>query len=173
MLTTYFRLAWRNLRANKTVSLINIFGLSIAVACCITVFLFLQNYWTLDNFHENGERIFIVEYVTETEEGETQTWGDAPAPIAAALRADFPQVERVVRIQREGVRLFNKENVFDEVLDYADTGFFDMFTFPLQYGDPARHSPIRMRSSSARSEKIFRRRGMGEKFSRGRRPAEI
>ncbi len=136
MLSTYLRLAWRNLRANKTVSLINIFGLSIAVACCIAVFLFLQNYWTLDNFHENGERIFIVEYVTETD-GELQTWGDAPAPVAPALLADFPQVERAVRVQREGVKLFNKENVFEEVLDYADAGFFEMFTFPLKYGTGA------------------------------------
>lgn len=136
MISTYFRLAWRNLLANKTVALINIFGLSIAVACCITVVLFLQNYWTLDNFHEHGERIFMVEYVTEAD-GEMQTWGDPPAPIAVALTADFPQVERVVRMQREGVKLFNKENVFDEVLVYADTGFFAMFTFPLQYGNPA------------------------------------
>ena len=135
MISTYFRLAWRNLLANKTVALINIFGLSIAVACCITVFLFLQNYWTLDNFHEHGERIFVVEYVTETD-GEKQIWGDAPAPIATALAADFPQVARVVRMQREGVKLFNKENAFNEVLVYADTGFFAMFTFPLQYGDP-------------------------------------
>jgi ABC-type antimicrobial peptide transport system permease subunit len=136
MLSTYLRLAWRNLLANKTVSLINIFGLSIAVACCIAVFLFLQNYWTLDSFHEHGERIFMVEYVTETD-GEKQTWGDAPAPIASALAADFPQVERVVRMKREGVKLFNQENVFEEVLVYADTGFFAMFTFPLQYGNPA------------------------------------
>ncbi|MGH7455151.1 MAG: ABC transporter permease, partial [bacterium] len=136
MISTYFRLAWRHLLANKTVSLINIFGLSIAVACCISVFLFLQNYWTLDNFHAHGERIFMVEYVTETN-GEMQTWGDAPAPIAPALVADFPQVERAVRMQREGVKLFNKENVFEEVLVYADTGFFEMFTFPLKYGDPA------------------------------------
>lgn len=136
MISTYFRLAWRNLLANKIVSLINIFGLSIAVACCIAVFLFLQNYWTLDNFHEHGERIFMVEYVTETD-GEKQIWGDAPTPIASVLAADFPQVERVVRMQREGVKLFNKENVFEEVLVYADTGFFEMFTFPLQYGNGA------------------------------------
>ncbi|MCI0692153.1 ABC transporter permease [candidate division KSB1 bacterium] len=136
MISTYLRLAWRNLLANKTVSLINIFGLSIAVACCIAVFLFLQNYWTLDSFHVHGERIFMVEYVTETD-GEKQTWGDAPAPIASALAADFPQVERVVRMKREGVKLFNQENVFEEVLVYADTGFFAMFTFPLQYGNPA------------------------------------
>ncbi|NUO80579.1 ABC transporter permease [candidate division KSB1 bacterium] len=155
MISTYFRLAWRNLLANKTVTLINIFGLSIAVACCITVFLFLQTYWTLDNFHAHGERIFMVEYVTETN-GEIQTWGDTPPPIATALAADFPQVEHVVRIQREGVKLFNKENVFDEVLTYADTGFFQIFTFPLQYGNAAALAdPSAVVLSAALAKKYF------------------
>ncbi len=156
MIATYFRLAWRNLLANKTVSLINIFGLSIAVACCISVFLFLRNYWALDSFHVHGERIFMVEYVTETND-EIQIWGDAPAPIASALAADFPQVERAVRIQREGVKLFNKENVFEEILTYADTGFFQMFTFPLQYGNPgALADPNAIILSAAMAKKYFR-----------------
>jgi ABC-type antimicrobial peptide transport system permease subunit len=163
MLSTYFRLAWRNLLANKTVALINIFGLSIAVACCIAVFLFLQNYWSLDSFHEHGERIFMVEYVTETD-GERQTWGDAPAPIASALAADFPQIERVVRMKREGVKLFNKENSFEEVLVYADTGFFAMFTFPLQYGDPgALADPNAVILSADMAKKYF-----GEEMPMGR-----
>ncbi len=163
MLSTYFRLAWRNLLANKTVALINVFGLSIAVACCIAVFLFLQNYWTLDNFHKNGERIFMVEYVTETD-GEKQIWGDAPAPIATALAADFPQVARVARMKREGVKLFNKENAFNEVLVYADTGFFAMFTFPLQYGDPgALADPNAVILSADMAKKYF-----GEEMPMGR-----
>ncbi len=163
MISTYFRLAWRHLLANKAVSLINIFGLSIAVACCISVYLFLQNYWSLDNFHAHGERIFIVEYLTE-DNGETQTWGDAPAAMASALAADFPQVERVVRMKREGVKLFNQENVFEEVLVYADTGFFAMFTFPLRYGNPAALSdPNAIILSAAMAEKYF-----GEEMPVGR-----
>lgn len=163
MISTYFRLAWRNLLAHKTVALINVFGLSIAVACCLAVFLFLQNYYALDNFHVNGERIFMVEYVTEID-GEKQTWGDAPAPIATALAADFPQVERVVRMQREGVKLFNKENAFNEVLVYADTSFFAMFTFPLQYGDPsALADPNAIILSASMAQKYF-----GEEMPLGR-----
>lgn len=72
MFLNYLKIAFRNLLRQKTVSIINIFGLSVAVGCSITVFLFLQNYWTLDDFHQNGERIFMVEYVTDTG-GEKQT----------------------------------------------------------------------------------------------------
>lgn len=99
MLKNYLLLAYRNLIAHKVTSMINVVGLSIAVACAIAVFLILKNFWTLDDFHANGEQIFMVEYTTETD-GEIQTFGDAPAPIATALAADFPQVKRAVRIQR-------------------------------------------------------------------------
>jgi hypothetical protein len=105
----------------------------------------------------------MVEYVTETN-GEMQTWGDAPAPIASALAADFPQVERVVRMKRQGVKLFNQENVFEQVLVYADTGFFAMFTFPLQYGNPAALAdPNAIILSAAMAEKYF-----GEEMPIGR-----
>lgn len=155
MFQNYLKIALRNLFRQKTVSVINIFGLSIAVGCSITVFLFLQNYWTLDEFHKNGERIFIIEYVTNTG-GEIQTWGDAPAPIAQTLQSDFPQIEHAVRIQREGAKAFYKENVFDEVITYADVDFFTMFTFPLKYGDPsALNNPNAIILSADAAEKYF------------------
>ncbi len=136
MLRTYFILAYRNLIANRLTSFINIVGLSIAVACAIATFLILKNFWTLDDFHEKGDRIFMVEYTTE-ENGQVRTFGDAPAPLAAALSADFPQVKQTVRVEQEGVQVFSKETLVDEMLTYADTNFFDLFTFPLKYGNPA------------------------------------
>ncbi len=156
MIFNYILLAWRNLRAHKMVSFINIFGLSIAVACCITVFLFLQNYWTLDNFHSNGDRIFLVEYQTEMD-GQVQTWGDPPAPIAQALAADFPQVERCVRMSREGVVVSSGEHAFEEVLTCTDTGFFQMFTFPLAFGNhSALADPNAIILSTNAAEKYFK-----------------
>ncbi|MBL7961162.1 ABC transporter permease [bacterium] len=155
MFLNYLKIAFRNLLRQKTVSIINIFGLSVAVGCCITVFLFLQNYWTLDDFHLNGERIFMVEYVTNTG-GEIQSWGDAPAPMASALLADFPQVEHAIRIKRGGAKVFYKENVFDEIVTYADVDFFHVFTFPLKYGDPsALKDPSAIILSADAAEKYF------------------
>jgi putative ABC transport system permease protein len=155
MIFNYLILAWRNLTAHKTVSFINIFGLSIAVACCVTVFLFLRNYWTLDSFHTNSDRIFIVEYKTETD-GQTQIWGDAPAPMAHALAQDFPQIERTVRVSREGVIVSSGEHTFDELVTYTDTGFFQMFTFPLTIGSPAAlKDPSAIILSAEIAEKYF------------------
>ena len=135
MLKSYFKLSYRNLLSNKLVSFINIFGLSIAIACCIAVFLFLKNNWTMDNFHVNGDRIYMAEYVMDRPSGE-QVWGNPPMPLGAALENDFPQVERSVRVLLQGVEVYLKDQVFEELVYFADPGYFDLFTFPLRSGSP-------------------------------------
>ncbi len=155
MLSNYFILAYRNLISNKITSTINIVGLSIAIACGIAVFLILKNFWTLDDFHVNGDRIFMVEYTIESE-GATLTYGDPPALLGSALASDFPQVKKVVRVEKEGVRVFTKESVIGEMITYADTNFFQMFTFPLKYGSPSVLSdPTALILSNETAEKYF------------------
>lgn len=133
MLKNYFKLAYRTLLRNKTASVINLTGLSIAIACSIVVFLFLQQYWTLDNFHENGDRIFIVEHVVK-DNNVQQTWGLAPAPLGPAMEAAFPQVARAVRMDLHGVFVQKEDAVFEELVYFVDESFFEMFTFPLAQG---------------------------------------
>lgn len=155
MFSNYLTIAWRNIRAQKMVSFINLFGLSIAIGICITVFLFLKNYQMLDVFHANGKRIFMVEYQTNMN-NIPQTWGNTPAPLATALANDFPQVERTVRVFKEGTQVFHKDELIDQLLMYVDTGFFDMFTFPLQYGSPlALNDPNALIISDEIAKKYF------------------
>ncbi|MCB9087120.1 MAG: ABC transporter permease [Calditrichae bacterium] len=156
MLLNYFKLAYRNLLSNKLVSAINIFGLSIAIASCITVFLFLRNHWTMDNFHQNGEQIFIVEYGMENA-GQEQVWGTPPMPLGPALARDFPQVERAVRTKLQGCKVYLEDRVFEELVYFADPGYFDMFTFPLQAGTPrALEEPDAVILSAEAAEKYFK-----------------
>lgn len=155
MLRNYLKLAVRQLLGNKLVSTINIVGLCIAIGCSITVFLFLKNYWTMDNFHVNGERIFMTECVL-TEGGEEKILGHSPMPLAAALTAEFPQVERAVRIHMESARVFREDQTFQETVLFADTGFLQMFTFPLKSGDPlALTDPDAVILSANAAEKFF------------------
>lgn len=155
MIRNYFKLAYRNLLSNKIVSAINIFGLSVALACSIVIFLFLQNYWTMDNFHLNGERIFMLEY-TVTKDGAQQRWGTSPMPLGPALAADFPQVEEVVRVEMQGCKAYLGDSAFEELVYFADPGYFDMFTFPLRSGSPeALHEPDAVILSAAAADKYF------------------
>ena len=60
MLKNYFTLAYRNLFKNKVASGINIFGLSVAVACSIVAFLFVHSKTDNEDFQAHGANIFLV-----------------------------------------------------------------------------------------------------------------
>lgn len=133
MFKNYFKLAYRKLWNNKSISIINIFGLSVAIGVGIAVFLFLNNNWTMDNFHENGDRIFMVEYEAETN-GKIETYGRTPMPLAVALANDFPQIEHAVRVATKGGKVYLADNIFEEAVYFADPNYFDMFSFSLTDG---------------------------------------
>src|ERR1700722_18252793 len=60
MLKNYFTVAWRSLSNNKAFSLINIFGLALGMACSLLIFLWINDERSMDNFHANGSRLYIL-----------------------------------------------------------------------------------------------------------------
>lgn len=136
MFKNYLKTAWRSLRRDRTSSLINLIGLSLAIAACMVVFLFVDFSLFKDGFHENRKKIYLVENVIDRD-GNKQVWGDTPFPLGPMLKADYPQIERVVRLDRSGAEVRFGEKVFNESLLFAENEFLDMFTFPLKWGDKA------------------------------------
>src|SRR5690349_9621552 len=61
MIGNYFKVAARNIQKRKLYSFINAFGLSIGIAFCILIFLFIQDENSFDQFHENKSNIYRVE----------------------------------------------------------------------------------------------------------------
>lgn len=90
----------------------------------------------MDSFHEHVSNIFILEYVAESN-GTNAVYGYSPMPLGPAMADNFPQVELAVRTELAGVNVYSGERVFEELLYFADPGYFDMFTFPLAAGSPA------------------------------------
>lgn len=97
MIKSFLKIAYRSLLKNRLSSFINIFGLSMAVGCTIVIFLVIDFMYNIDSFHENAEKLFLVENVIEND-GENESWGNSPLPLGPALDADFPQVIRAVRV---------------------------------------------------------------------------
>ena len=60
LLSSYLKTAIRNLARHRIYSAINIIGIAIGLAFCILTFLFVQNEWTYDTFHENADRIYLI-----------------------------------------------------------------------------------------------------------------
>ncbi|WP_422354602.1 ABC transporter permease [Roseivirga pacifica] len=136
MLKSYLITTLRTIRKSPLSSFINIFGLAVGLGVAIMVYAFLDLDLGTDQFHENREEIFLSTSFLERS-GEVAQHGVTPAPYAEVLRNDFPQIERVVRIERRTGILKNGLSVFNETFTFTDPGFLDMFTFPLASGDKA------------------------------------
>ncbi|NQV71872.1 ABC transporter permease [bacterium] len=133
MWKNYLLVGRRNLLKNKVSSAINLFGLSVALAACIAVFLFVKDFATVDRFHENGNRIYMVTHEVP-EAGGLPKWGTSPTPLGPVLKETFPQVEESVRIiQRRALFEYGSKTISESIV-FADPGFFNMFTFPLRLG---------------------------------------
>jgi putative ABC transport system permease protein len=135
MLRNYLIVAVRNLLRHRGYSAINVVGLAVGMAFCILTFLFVQNEWTYDTFHENAGRIYRVYKVSKGQKGETRRSVESHTPLAPAL-ANFPEIRRAVRVMSWGGPVNVEGKVFRESWLFADPAFFEMFSFPLRQGDP-------------------------------------
>ena len=159
MLRNYFRTAIRNILRHRVYSFIKIFGLSIGIAACILIYLFVTDELSFDKFHENGDRLFRVVQVRHARDSgkETSRQEYMPTPVGPALEEFIPGIEHQTRYVNNSGTVRYEENLFRETLSLADSAFFEMFTFPLISGDPKtalldEHCIVLSRS---RAEKYF------------------
>lgn len=137
MLNNYFRIALRNLMKHKTFSLINILGLTIGIAVCMMIFLFIMNEFNVDNFHKDRDRIYrVMRGFTKDEQQKSVSY--LSGMYAAALQNDFKgQVESVVRVnQNDNLIMINNRSFHEKKTIDADSNFFSFFSFPLLKGNP-------------------------------------
>lgn len=145
MFQTKLKLAFRNLKKNKSFSLINILGLSLGMACCFLIILYCWHEFNYDTFQKNADQVYRVEYST-TRGGTHQTMARTPSPVGPVLKDYFPEIAEVSRFYpRElSVELPASRQQF-EVKDvyFADSSAVDVFHFDFLHGNAARalHQP--------------------------------
>jgi putative ABC transport system permease protein len=142
MIKNYFKIAWRNIAKQKTLSFINIIGLSIGIACFTLFLLYTVNEFSFDKFNKNASNIFRVYLKVQGENGEKYNYSTYhPMPLGPAMRQDMPDVEDYTRIREPWgeslVRLDNSNELRREEISYADASIFSMFSFKFIYGQPA------------------------------------
>lgn len=145
MISNYFKIAWRSLSRSKMYSLINIVGLTVGIACCILIVLYVKDELSYDKYHKNYQEIYRVLHAYREKSdhplpapapGEYQVWGNAP--VAPALQADFPEIRETTRFTSPVTLLLQyKEKRFQENnLVFADSTMFDLFSWKMRYGNP-------------------------------------
>src|ERR1043165_5546137 len=101
MFKNYFKTAWRNLWKNKIYSAINVIGLSIGMAACIAILIFVFYERSFDKFHTKN-----IYRLNEVQKFEGMVAAQKVAlsmfPMGPALRAEFPEVKNYTRINSGG-----------------------------------------------------------------------
>jgi putative ABC transport system permease protein len=137
MLRNYLKIALRTLAKQKTLSFINIFGLSVGIACFSLFMLYAINEFSFDGFHKNAANTYLVldengKQNIKALQGVIYT----PMPLGPAMKQELPGVENYVRyIQPYETFVKIKNEGRRENIAYADTSFFNVFSFKFKYGN--------------------------------------
>lgn len=136
MLRNYFKLALRNLDKNRLYSVIKISGLTIGMTAALLIGLYLQHELSFDKVHNKAERIARVTMEYGSIDGDHEFTENTGNKVAPTFQNDFPEIEAAIRVisykmvAKAGDNLFEEDRVY-----FADSTFFQVFTFPLLEGD--------------------------------------
>ena len=166
MIKNNFKIAWRTLLKQRMYSVIKIGGFALSIAACLLIALYIKDELSYDKEWAYADRIYRVigEY---NENGKIESGNDWPAPMAKALREDFPEVEKSGRLmdaplfygagsnQLRPVEV--RQNTYEQGFSYADQDMLDMLQVKMVYGDRARalSEPNTMVISKSKADKYF------------------
>ncbi|HEX6430326.1 MAG TPA: ABC transporter permease [Niastella sp.] len=136
MMKSYLKIAWRNLLRHKAFSLINILGLSIGIATCTIIFLYVRHELAFDQYNKNASRIVRVTANLRSPENDLRL-ATAPALLAPNLKRNLPEIAEAVRIQETAVTVKWQDRLYREN-DFckSDQSIFSVFDFVFIEGSP-------------------------------------
>jgi putative ABC transport system permease protein len=136
------KVAWRSALRHRQFTILNLLGLTLGIATCFAIGLYVYDECTYDRFHANADRIYRI--------NQPMIWGDwneqmgTTGPgVAEAIRAEISDFEQITRILYAGeyatrVNIDGADTYFNESKYYAaEDNFFSVFAFPFLSGNPS------------------------------------
>ncbi|MEQ1585372.1 MAG: ABC transporter permease [Cyclobacteriaceae bacterium] len=121
---------------NKLFILINVFGMAVAIAQCITGYFAYEYDATFDAIHKNRASVYRVSAVREFENTLTP-YGYAPFPLGDLVDKTFPDVDQSTRYYHSWSNFKLENDLFPANLNYVDPEFFQLFSFDILAGNAA------------------------------------
>src|SRR6266545_3592202 len=137
------KIAWRHLLRHKGHSLLNVLGLTVGMACCLLILLFVRYELSYDRFYPDQDRIYRVTVDWQNPGAELEHWSNSPTPLGPALVQQIPEVVAFTRLRpypegslpgRVAVSYRNERQFYDWLF-WADPGIFRVLGYPLVAGD--------------------------------------
>ncbi len=131
MFRNFFKIALRYLWRNKTYSILNFVCLTFGLTCAILAILHITNAFSYDKFHKNYDRLYAVDAYVTFFNGERFPKEYLSASLTDVLKVNAPEIEEMTRITELDLSFVNGDKTFTERGYYADSNFFDVFSFSL------------------------------------------
>ena len=165
MFENYFKIGWRNLTKQKMYSAIKIGGFALGIAACFLIALFIRDELSFDKHYPDGNRIYRVVGVIN-ENGEIKKGVHFAAPMAEALKLDYPEIEKAGRFNNNELfgagsmelrRADKLENSYEEGMTFFDQELLEILQLPFINGNPMRalEGTEHHRYYQAKSREIF------------------
>lgn len=140
MIRNFIKIALRSMMRNKAYSFINIAGLSIGVACCLILALYIQNEMSYDRHHNEADNLYRVTTQMIHDNGMLEMPRTSP-PIVWGVKDEIPEIETVTRfLNPPGVEMslikYETSQFYESNGLIADGTFFDIFTYTFVEGNP-------------------------------------
>jgi hypothetical protein len=157
MLNSELKATMRTLYREKSYAIINLMGLSLAIACCLVLGLYLRSELTYDRHHERYRQIFRVvnDFTTSSA---TDSLAYTSTALGPMLKKNYPEIQAYVRFRPAAEKLLIRSEDKAYYWDNAyivDENVFDVFTHKIIYGDPK--TALKDPSSAAVSETFARK----------------
>jgi len=161
MFSDFLITIWRSAVRERSYALINLVGLSLGLACCVVLALFLRGELTYDQHFAKHDRIYrAVGRTTIGEQVRDSIW--LPRAVAPVMAQDHPEIEDFVRFTdaslQDGLRLRHGDKVLNWRSTYfASESVFRVFSHKVLAGDPetALVEPFTMAVSASLARAYF------------------
>ncbi len=135
MFKNFLLITFRNILKNKSFVIFNVFGLGIALACCIVAYYNNKFNADFDSIHSKKEIIYKIS-ITREVNNRQQKYGITPITLTPSIGNSIPDIESIVRYAENRMPVRYDENIYNKRIGFADGNFFDMFDFEMLTGDP-------------------------------------
>jgi putative ABC transport system permease protein len=137
MIRNYIKTAWRNIKKHPGFSLINAGGLTLGIASCLLLLLYVSYHLSYDRQFKNLDNVYIIEN-NQPGDGKIYTFAATPRLLASSIKTEVPGVVQSVRVLSYGASglLTYNNNSFKKAGLFADAGFFSIFSYHFIEGNP-------------------------------------
>lgn len=137
MIKNYFVIALRNIRQSPLYAFINIFSLSVGLASCIVIYLFIKDERSFDSLHGNKPNLYRLDEVQNFTGTNVQKVALSMPGMGPNMAREYPEVASYARFMCRTKQLVQRDEkqVLLPNLATVDSTFLDLFDFEVLQGD--------------------------------------